>query len=251
MKVASTVRVLLLAASLVSPTYGIAETAADYNKRGIAEAHQDDFDGAIADYSRALELDPKFVAAYRARGIAKQAKNDFEGAIADYNRALELDPNLAIAYADRGISRFSSRHWSDALKDFNRFFDLSKDEQDYPRLYVWMITARSNGADAANKDLTAYLDRRSNAAHGDWFSIVAGHLLGKVTQDDLFAAAKSPDTKRELGQLCEAWFYSGMKKLLEGNKTVAADHFQKCLATEQKIFVEYQFAQTELKSLAQ
>jgi lipoprotein NlpI len=251
MKIASTVRTLLLAASLVFPTYGIAETAADYNNRGIGKVAKGDFDGAIADYSRALELDPKFAAAYRRRGIAKQANSDFDGAIADYNRALELDPKLAIAYADRGISHFSSRHWSEALKDFNHFLDLSKDEQDYPRLFVWMITARLNGADAANKDLTAYLDRRSNAAPSDWFSNVAGHLLGKVTQADLFAAAKSPDTKKESGQLCEAWFYSGMKKLLDGDKTAAADHFRKCLATEQKIFVEYQFAQTELKSLAQ
>jgi len=217
MKIASTVRTLLLAASLVFPTYGIAETAADYNNRGIA----------------------------------KVGKGDVDGAIADYNRALELDPKFAIAYADRGISHFSSRHWNEALKDFNHFFDLSKDEQDYPRLFVWMITVRLNGADAANKDLTAYLDRRSNAAPSDWFSNVAGHLLGKVTQADLFAAAKSPDTKTERGQLCEAWFFSGMKKLLDGDKTAAAEHFRKCLATDQKIFVEYQFAQTELKSLAQ
>ena len=145
MKIASTVRTLLLAASLVFPTYGIAETAADYNNRGIA----------------------------------KVGKSDFDGAIADYNRALELDPKFAIAYADleeySGISHFSSRHWSEALKDFNHFFDLSKDEQDYPRLFVWMITARLNGADAANKDLTGYLDRRSNAEPSDWFSNVAGH----------------------------------------------------------------------------
>jgi len=130
MKIASTVRTLLLAASLVFPTYGIAETATDYNSRGIAKVGKGDFDGAIADYSRALELDPKFAAAYRRRGIAKQAKSDFDGAIADYNRALELDPKLAIAYADRAISHFSSRHWSEALKDFNDFFDLSKDGQD-------------------------------------------------------------------------------------------------------------------------
>ena len=227
MKIASTVRTLLLAASLVFPTYGIAETAADYN-------------------NRALELDPKFAAAYRRRGIVKQAKSDLDGAIADYNRALELDPKFAIAYADRGISHFSSRHWSEALKDFNHFFDLSKDEQDYPRLFVWMITARLNGADAANKDLTAYLDRRSNAAPSDWFSNVAGHLLGKVTQADLFAAAESPDTTKERGQLCEAWFYSGMEKLLNGDKTAAADHFRYCVATEQKFFVVYLFAQTEL-----
>jgi lipoprotein NlpI len=320
MKIAATFRTLLLAASLVFPTYGIAETAADYNNRGIAKVAKGDFDGAIADYgraleldpkfaaaynnrgmaklrkdldfdgafadfnraleldpkfaaaynyrgiakvvkgdfdgaiaeyNRALELDPKFAAAYRRRGIAKQAKSDFDGAIADYDRAVEFDPKFALSYADRGISHLSSRHWSEALKDFNHFFDLSKDEQDFPRLFVWMITVQLNGADAANKDLTAYLDGRSNAAAGDWFSKVAGHVLGKVTQADLFAAAKSPDIKKERGQLCEAWFFSGMKKLLGGDKTAAADHFQKCLATEQQIFVEYQFAQMELKSLKQ
>ena len=217
MKTASTFRTLLLAASLFFPTYGIAETAAEYHDRGIAKVRGGDLDGAIADFNRALELDPKF----------------------------------AMAYADRGISHYSSRHWSEALQDFNHFFDLSKDEQDYPRLFVWMITTRLNGADAANKDLRAYLDRRPKAAPSDWFSNVTGYMLGKVTQADLIAAAKSPDKKTESGQLCEAWFYSGMKRLFDGDKTAAADHFQKCLATEQKIFVEYQFAQTELKSLTQ
>ena len=80
---------------------------------------------------------------------------------------------------------------------------------------------------------------------------MAGHLLGKVSEADLFAAAKSPDAKKERGQLCEAWFYSGMKKLLAGDKAAAAEHFQKCLATEQKDFTEYRFAQAELKALGQ
>src|SRR5215472_11207229 len=101
MKIASTVRTLLFAASLVFPTYGIAETAADYNNRGLAKVRDWDLDGAIADYSRALEL----------------------------------DPNLAAAYRRRGISHFSNRHSGEALKDFNHFLDLSKDEQDYPRLF--------------------------------------------------------------------------------------------------------------------
>ena len=77
MKIASTVRTLLLAASLVFPTYGIAETAADYNNRGIAKVGKGDFDGAIADYNRALELDPKFAIAYADRGISQL----FESAI--------------------------------------------------------------------------------------------------------------------------------------------------------------------------
>jgi len=54
-----------------------------------------DLDGALADYSRAIELDPKYAPAYYNRGIAKNAKGDLDGAIADYNRAVELDPKLS------------------------------------------------------------------------------------------------------------------------------------------------------------
>ena len=49
----------------------------------------------IADFNRAIELDPKQPRAYMNRGFAKQAKGDHDGAIADYNRALELAAKLA------------------------------------------------------------------------------------------------------------------------------------------------------------
>jgi Flp pilus assembly protein TadD len=54
-----------------------------------------DVDGGIADYNRAVELDPKQSRAYMNRGFFKQAKGDLDGAIADYNRALELAAKLA------------------------------------------------------------------------------------------------------------------------------------------------------------
>ena len=52
--------------------------------------------------------------AYYNRGNAKDDKGDLDGAIADYNRAIELDPKLAIAYNNRGnaekkLSRSPSR----------------------------------------------------------------------------------------------------------------------------------------------
>jgi len=49
-------------------------------------------DGEIADYTRALELDPKLADAYYNRGIAKQAKGNVNGAIADFKQTLEIDP---------------------------------------------------------------------------------------------------------------------------------------------------------------
>ncbi len=70
------------------------QTAEDFSKRGVAKEKKGDLVGAIADYSKAIELDPKDTIAYFNRGGAKQMKGDLDGAIADYSKAIELNPVL-------------------------------------------------------------------------------------------------------------------------------------------------------------
>jgi tetratricopeptide (TPR) repeat protein len=66
-------------------------TALDYSNRGIGKQAKGDLDGAIADYNRALELNPKYATAWQNRSVAKRAKGDVDGSNADYNRAIELN----------------------------------------------------------------------------------------------------------------------------------------------------------------
>ena len=101
----------------------------------------------------------------------------------------------------------------------------------------------------ANKELTSYIDNRWNGAPDDWETKIANFLLDKISETDFFVAAASPDAKKERGQRCQAWFYAGMKRLLNGDKTTAADYFRKSVATEKKTFNEYQFAKAELHAL--
>ena len=55
-----------------------------------------DFAGAIADFDRALALNPDFCVAYISRGNARFHKRDAAGASADYLRAFRIDPALAV-----------------------------------------------------------------------------------------------------------------------------------------------------------
>jgi tetratricopeptide (TPR) repeat protein len=89
---AKIIKVILLPAilSAVSNTAFAQTTAVDYYNRGNAEKAKGDLDGAIADYTRAIELDPRSADAYFNRGNAKKAKGDLDGATADYNRSREL-----------------------------------------------------------------------------------------------------------------------------------------------------------------
>ena len=63
-----------------------------YFDRGVASRNKVDFDSAIAEFTKAIQLDPKFARAYFARGLVYQDKGDTDRAIADFTRVIELDP---------------------------------------------------------------------------------------------------------------------------------------------------------------
>jgi tetratricopeptide (TPR) repeat protein len=218
-----------------------------YYNRGITKQSKGDLDGALADFNPAIQLDPKMAAAYHSRGGAKAMKGDLDGAMADYDHAIELDPKDPATYANRAGLFFLKRNWGAALKDYDRFFGLSKEGQEYPRLYAWLIRARTGERDAANKALIDYLQQRGNTA--DWFSKVADCLLDRITDDELLAGAESADKRKESGQLCEAWFYIGMKKLIRNDRSGAQACFKRSVDTGRKDYTEYYFARAELKAL--
>lgn len=68
-----------------------------------------DFQGAIAAYTQAIELDPNHFKAYFNRGFAHDKLGQFDKAIFDYSKALLIEPNNAYAFYNRGISH--DRRW--------------------------------------------------------------------------------------------------------------------------------------------
>ena len=65
---------------------------------GEAAFSRRDFDAAIANYSRALQLEPKNYSAALFIGNAYDKKNDFADAAQWYGRAIQIDPNTETAY---------------------------------------------------------------------------------------------------------------------------------------------------------
>ena len=83
-------------AILAVPETAQAETAEFYINRGIAKDDLKDHSGAIADFNRAIEINPRYADAYLNRGIAKKEVGDMKGACADWRKASKLgDQNTA------------------------------------------------------------------------------------------------------------------------------------------------------------
>jgi tetratricopeptide (TPR) repeat protein len=92
--------------------------AVSYHNRGDAYANKGNYDQAIADENKAIELNPDYAMAYGERGFAYDSKANYDLAIEDETKAIELNPRLAGAYATRGdafISLPLLRAWSCGL----------------------------------------------------------------------------------------------------------------------------------------
>jgi tetratricopeptide (TPR) repeat protein len=74
-----------------------------YNNRGVLYKDQQKYELALADYNKAIELNPNDAKAYYNRGNLYSDQQKYELALADYNKAIELNPNYAEAYANRGL----------------------------------------------------------------------------------------------------------------------------------------------------
>ena len=73
---------------------------------GKALRESGDYDGAIADFSRAIELDPEYPLHYQDRGIALYLNGDYDEAITDYDTAISILPDNPYLYLFRGLAHY-------------------------------------------------------------------------------------------------------------------------------------------------
>lgn len=109
-------------------TNSFSQTSFEYNYSGVAKDELKDYKGAIADYNKAIALNPKFEIAYYNRGISKNNLKDYLGAIADYSKAIELNPKDASPYYYRAISKFALNQKDGGCLDLRKAADLGSEE---------------------------------------------------------------------------------------------------------------------------
>jgi len=121
----------------------------DLVNRGIEKAKKGDLDGAIADFDRAAELNPKDDAPYYNRAQAKRLKKDTAGAIADYTRAIDLGSTNPAAYNNRGNARAENKDLDGAIADYTRAIEL---KPDYARAYYNRAVVKKDKGDTTGAE---------------------------------------------------------------------------------------------------
>ena len=156
-----------------------------YNRATVKVIMSMDYNGAIADLTKAIELDPNYARLYYQRALCKQVLDDINGSLMDYNKVLTLFTNSSLkereakvgasisvadnpkrfkldnlsladisglAYSNRGVIKTSLNDFSGAVSDFNKAIELDPNDGE---LYY-------------NKAISKYYNNDLKGACADW-----------------------------------------------------------------------------------
>ena len=106
--------------------------APSYRYRANAYKDMGDLDASLADYTVLLSLQPEDIF-YNRRGLIYEELGQYARAEEDYTRAIELNPKWAIPYNNRGFVRMHLKQWDGAKKDLETAISL---EPSSPTPYI-------------------------------------------------------------------------------------------------------------------
>lgn len=81
---------------------------------------------ALADYKKAVELNPSEALTYFNRSLLYTRINHYSDAITDLNTAIKLQPNAAIMYVKRALAKYASQDNAGALQDVESAIELNQ-----------------------------------------------------------------------------------------------------------------------------
>ena len=203
------------------PVEGLITKYEDYFYDGYSKYNLKDYYGAIADYSKAIEVyankdKPNLLgfAPYFFRGLSKHKLKDFEGAIKDYNIAIKLNPKQSDVYFNRAYLKNEIKDYYGAIADYTKAIEF---RPGYASAYSNLGFSKYNLKDyyGAIADYTKALEFNPN----DSRSYLNRGLSKKDLKD--YNGAVSDFTKAiELSpNYAEAYFQRAFSKLLLGQST--------------------------------
>jgi tetratricopeptide (TPR) repeat protein len=90
-----------------------------YLCKAQAEDAISDYQNAISDYDEVIKINPKNVDAIALRGMTKDKMGNIKGAINDYNLAIKIDSTSTLAYYNRAEAEIKLNDSTKAMDDYN------------------------------------------------------------------------------------------------------------------------------------
>ena len=102
------------------------DEAIDLLSRGVQFYKQGNLDAALASFTEAVEIDPKYADAYHSRGTIHRRRANYAAAIADFTKAIESDYRSNEShYIGRGVTHMDRGDYDAAIADFSEIIKVN------------------------------------------------------------------------------------------------------------------------------
>jgi tetratricopeptide (TPR) repeat protein len=100
------------------------QNARAFRERANSSRSAGRIDRALADANEAVRLDPNDAKSFDGRGNVFNNNAQYDRAIEDYNEAVRLDPGFSLAFMDRGVAYYFKKEYDRAIKDYDESIRL-------------------------------------------------------------------------------------------------------------------------------
>jgi tetratricopeptide (TPR) repeat protein len=167
----------------------------DHIKLGFEYYNKGDYDRALVEINKAIELNPQDDKGYNDRAGIYAKLGDLEKAFADLDKAIELNPSSYPAYYNRGRFYLKKRNYKLAIDDFTKFAELDPENH---KAYLYRASAYQLAGEYAKAiddyNVTIRLNPSSIEAFNDrGFTYIKMGQFDKAKKDLIKALEINPD----------------------------------------------------------
>ena len=164
------------------------ETLTQYRERGNAFLDERKYDEALADFDKAIAMDPTSSIVFADRALVWAWKGDFAKSQSDAEESLRLDPRQIVALRAKGLAASRQNRWSDAITAFSAALAINRTD-------LFSLMWRSEAYLHADDPISALQDAETGLAVYPANILLAEHkasALGLLDRtDEAVAIARS------------------------------------------------------------
>mgnify|MGYP001224556313 CR=1 FL=1 len=86
---------------------------------------------AIEDFNKVISINPSYQQAFNMRGLVKRELGQLNNSLEDFNQAIQLDPKYANAFTNRGGAKYALKDYEGAIADHSKAIEIVPEERNY------------------------------------------------------------------------------------------------------------------------
>jgi len=200
-----------------------------YVIRGIANKNKGNIKQAIADYEKALSINPKYEYALNLLAKARFEAEYTEGAMSAIDEMLKLNPKSHLAYHTRSNFYSEMEEYDKALADIQAALSHSKEDQQLQAYYTGVMAFFYNDMGDANKAYETALAAKS-MGDGTAYALIGGEPPEIREQGRLSVGTAVDDNSTDIDDYID---YYGISVAISNNYAIIGAGLH-CL-TEEKL----------------